>query len=177
MKCTACETDNANDARFCKQCGAALAITAPLACVACGAVYTASAVFCAACGHKHGQPIPALPSVPSRTRWVGLGFVLVLLLLGYMLYSGSKKAALLEGADSIIPPEAASKSGQKAKAKSNTAQSVPPATTPNNPNFVRELEACKAKGFFERGICTEQVQWKHCTVNGVWDTTKPGCER
>jgi len=58
--------------------------------------------------------------------------------------------------------------------KSQTEQSV---AKPDKPSYESELDACRKKGFFERGICTEQVKWKYCTVNGVWDNSKPGCER
>lgn len=57
------------------------------------------------------------------------------------------------------------------------AEPAPIAAPSNKSNFERELDACKSKGFFERGICSEQVKWKYCTVNSVWDASKPGCER
>lgn len=178
MKCAACESENGGDARFCQHCGSVLTSPATrVACVACGAASTSNATFCVACGHKHGQPVA--PRMPNK-RWIrliGVGLVVVIVLLGYTVFSGGKKASVSESADAVIPPEAAVKSGQKPKTKSTNSAPQAASSAPKNSSFARELEACQAKGFFERGICTEQVQWKHCTVNSVWDTTKPGCER
>ncbi len=82
------------------------------------------------------------------------------------------------------PSAAAAPKPALAPAQSTTetpaAPASPPAPAPSPPArsaFERELDACRSKGFFERGICTEQVKWKYCTVDGVWDTSKPGCER
>ena len=46
----------------------------------------------------------------------------------------------------------------------------------DKPSFESELDACRKKDFFERSICSERVKWKYCTVNGIWNNNKPGCE-
>ena len=42
-------------------------------------------------------------------------------------------------------------------------------------DFERALDTCNTKGFVERVICREKARWTYCTVNGAWDTSKPGC--
>lgn len=78
------------------------------------------------------------------------------------------------------------KKGQPSAKSTQEVQPVPaepvkpnsaPSATSSGTYFERELDACRTKGMFGRGICTEQVKWKYCTVNGVWDSSKPGCER
>ena len=56
MKCLRCQTDNSDAARFCTQCGAALAIM----CVSCGAVNPPESKFCGGCGSS----LPSGTSVP-----------------------------------------------------------------------------------------------------------------
>lgn len=67
--------------------------------------------------------------------------------------------------------------GQPVPAEPTQPRPAPSDTSSNKSSFERELDACRAKGFLGRGVCTEQVKWKYCSVNGVWDTSKPNCER
>ena len=57
MRCSSCETDNAPDAKYCVDCGAALART----CVSCSHANVLTARFCAQCG----VAIAAAPPVPK----------------------------------------------------------------------------------------------------------------
>ncbi len=66
---------------------------------------------------------------------------------------------------------------QSTPSDTSKSQTEPSAVKSDKPGYESELDACRKKGFFERGVCSEQVKWKFCTVNGVWDNTKPGCER
>ena len=50
MNCPSCQTANPDGAKFCFNCGAALALT----CIHCGASLPAGAKFCANCGTKVG---------------------------------------------------------------------------------------------------------------------------
>ncbi len=52
MKCPKCQTDNREGARFCDQCGAALALNCP----SCDAELGQRARFCDQCGHDLGRP-------------------------------------------------------------------------------------------------------------------------
>jgi len=69
--CSACTYDNPENARFCNECGAALAREA--ACASCGAVNPAGAKFCSECGASasaaaSGTPTPTpapSPTLPS----------------------------------------------------------------------------------------------------------------
>jgi class 3 adenylate cyclase/tetratricopeptide (TPR) repeat protein len=68
MRCPGCESDNAEGARFCAQCGRRLA---PSACPSCGAETQPSQRFCGACGAAlAGQPSPA-PDAPSASAGEG----------------------------------------------------------------------------------------------------------
>lgn len=75
------------------------------------------------------------------------------------------------------PPATSTQDGQPVTAESAKPNPAPSTTSSDKSNFERELDACRTKGFLGRGICTEQVKWKYCSVNGVWDASKPGCER
>ena len=55
MRCSDCQFDNPDDARFCGECGAKLA----LVCAACGAAATPGQKFCHGCGHRLGDAAPA----------------------------------------------------------------------------------------------------------------------
>jgi len=59
--CTACGHANADDARFCGQCGAALA----LRCAGCGAALAAAQRFCTQCGRPAVKEADALPTDDS----------------------------------------------------------------------------------------------------------------
>jgi class 3 adenylate cyclase/DNA-binding CsgD family transcriptional regulator len=68
MTCPACHSANADDARFCEQCGRPL----ELSCPACGSQAQAGVRFCRRCGHSLAQPAtsaqdgPAPASAPPR---------------------------------------------------------------------------------------------------------------
>ena len=57
MRCPACDTENADDRRFCAECGAALA----RACSSCGFANQPDARFCGGCGNSlaAAEPAPA----------------------------------------------------------------------------------------------------------------------
>jgi class 3 adenylate cyclase/tetratricopeptide (TPR) repeat protein len=60
--CASCGKENRDDARFCRGCGAALALRCP----ACGAEQPDDATFCDRCGARVGAP-PAAPTPSSYT--------------------------------------------------------------------------------------------------------------
>ena len=55
MNCPTCQTDNADAAKFCMSCGAALSS----ACPKCGAELPAEARFCSSCGHQLSEAVQA----------------------------------------------------------------------------------------------------------------------
>jgi class 3 adenylate cyclase/tetratricopeptide (TPR) repeat protein len=57
MKCPKCQTDNPDENRFCRECGAKLS----LACPQCAADVFPSDKFCGKCGHKLSLPVEAPP--------------------------------------------------------------------------------------------------------------------
>jgi class 3 adenylate cyclase/tetratricopeptide (TPR) repeat protein len=59
MKCSRCQHDNPQGARFCEECATPLART----CSNCGTALSATAKFCHACAH----PVAAVAGAPSRT--------------------------------------------------------------------------------------------------------------
>ena len=61
MICPSCRTENQPGAKFCVECGAALA----LACPSCGAPHTAGQRFCAECGTALGAEAEA-PVAPRE---------------------------------------------------------------------------------------------------------------
>ncbi len=63
MLCPACQSENRPEARFCRGCGASLAI----ACASCGAGYEPGQRFCDACGAAVGAA-PAPPAAPAAER-------------------------------------------------------------------------------------------------------------
>lgn len=76
MVCAACRTKNRVEARFCKRCGAELALTCP----ACGAAHEPGQPFCDSCGAELGGAAPPPASVgieasPSELRHVSVLFV------------------------------------------------------------------------------------------------------
>ena len=62
MTCPACDADNREGARFCVNCGTALA----LACSNCGAPYETGDRFCSSCGTALSARAEEAPSPPSR---------------------------------------------------------------------------------------------------------------
>jgi len=75
------------------------------------------------------------------------------------------------------PPVAKPDNSQATTSAGTKVQADPGVTKSDKPTFESEMDVCRKKGLFERGICTEKVKWKYCTVNGVWDNSKAGCER
>jgi transposase len=61
MTCPQCQAQNADDARFCEECGARLA----LACPQCGAEVSPGKKFCRACGAALSGPAPDRPLSPA----------------------------------------------------------------------------------------------------------------
>jgi class 3 adenylate cyclase len=59
MKCSRCQHENPQGARFCEECATPLART----CSNCGAALSATAKFCPACAH----PVAAAAGTPSRS--------------------------------------------------------------------------------------------------------------
>ena len=55
MKCSECQFDNREGAKFCKECGAKLELTCP----ECGSIYAFDSKFCDECGHDISKPIEA----------------------------------------------------------------------------------------------------------------------
>ena len=74
MLCPSCQADNREGARFCKQCGTALALRCP----SCGAAHAEGQRFCDECGAsltgQNGAPAPAVP-VAAELRVVSVLFV------------------------------------------------------------------------------------------------------
>lgn len=73
MRCSNCGTENRDDAKFCKGCGASMVMAAPheapmsmVACPACGTSNRAGSKFCAKCGTSLGQPGDTLGATPSQ---------------------------------------------------------------------------------------------------------------
>jgi tetratricopeptide (TPR) repeat protein/archaellum biogenesis ATPase FlaH len=61
MKCSNCQYENPEDAKFCEQCGAQLVHKCP----GCGAEVSPTARFCKECGHSLVEPTPTPPTRPS----------------------------------------------------------------------------------------------------------------
>jgi len=55
MRCATCETDNADESKFCRECGSRLS----LACAACGTVLSPGSRFCVECGAARPAAAPA----------------------------------------------------------------------------------------------------------------------
>jgi class 3 adenylate cyclase/tetratricopeptide (TPR) repeat protein len=65
MRCPACQTENPDGNRFCRSCGAGLA----LACPACGAAIAEGDGFCGSCGAPLGaEPAPAVTAAAPATE-------------------------------------------------------------------------------------------------------------
>jgi membrane protease subunit (stomatin/prohibitin family) len=68
VSCPSCGTVNAAGARFCVNCGVALAAAPPSTCATCGAAIPSDAKFCAVCGHAVATSAahePAAPAAPG----------------------------------------------------------------------------------------------------------------
>src|SRR5712691_7890152 len=63
MRCPACATENTETRRFCRACGASLAV----ACAACGAANEPGDRFCGACGARLDAGTPAREATGDRT--------------------------------------------------------------------------------------------------------------
>jgi ribosomal protein L40E len=61
MTCSQCQAQNPDDARFCEECGARLA----LACPQCGAEISPGKKFCRACGTALSGRVPDRPRSPA----------------------------------------------------------------------------------------------------------------
>jgi class 3 adenylate cyclase/tetratricopeptide (TPR) repeat protein len=90
--CPSCQAQNREGARFCQQCGTALALRCP----SCGAAHVGGQRFCDECGTALGAapapaPVQSLPeaTVPAELRVVSLMFVD---LVGYTALSESRDA-------------------------------------------------------------------------------------
>ena len=75
-RCPSCNTENRDDAKFCKGCGASIPIAAPqgdespasvLACPACGHTIRPESKFCAKCGAALGKPVTATRATPPAS--------------------------------------------------------------------------------------------------------------
>ena len=64
MPCPACHHENADDARFCGECGAGLA--REVACSGCGRSNPAGQKFCNGCGGRLGAPAASDAPAPDR---------------------------------------------------------------------------------------------------------------
>ncbi len=62
MICTACQTPNEADARFCEGCGSAM----ERRCAGCGTPASATARFCKSCGGSLASPVQPAPAAPTR---------------------------------------------------------------------------------------------------------------
>src|SRR5947209_7332978 len=62
MKCSKCGHENLTGAKFCEECGAALA----RACANCGAQLSSTAKFCSECAHPVDQTGPSTRSSSAR---------------------------------------------------------------------------------------------------------------
>jgi len=62
MQCPTCRYDNAEDSRFCGDCGAS--IPRSLTCPGCGCVNPAEQKFCNGCGQRVGEPTRARTAAP-----------------------------------------------------------------------------------------------------------------
>jgi ribosomal protein L40E len=68
MRCPRCQAENPDNARFCEECGARLALTCPH----CGAEVSPGKKFCRSCGGAVGGSQPhATLDLPRRTRVAG----------------------------------------------------------------------------------------------------------
>ncbi|MBI1802306.1 MAG: zinc-ribbon domain-containing protein, partial [Chloroflexi bacterium] len=62
MNCTHCQTPNPDTAKFCMNCGLALALICP----ECRTELPSAAKFCFNCGHRFGGPLRQAPDAPVR---------------------------------------------------------------------------------------------------------------
>ena len=65
MKCPSCNSENAEGARYCGQCAAAL--SSEVACAACGATNPVANRFCQACGEPLGASVPGARRARDRS--------------------------------------------------------------------------------------------------------------
>jgi hypothetical protein len=90
--CPDCSADNRDGAKFCSECGAALALRCP----ACGNPYDSGQKFCDECGSALGAVGPAALSPPARaeapTAERRLVSVLFADLVGFTTWSESRDA-------------------------------------------------------------------------------------
>ena len=90
MTCPSCATENQPEAKFCVECGTALA----LACPSCGAPHTAGQRFCAECGTAFGTTLTEAPSAPREAPTAERRLVTVLFadLVGFTAASEERDA-------------------------------------------------------------------------------------
>src|SRR5712691_411475 len=88
MQCPSCGNENPADAKFCLECGSALA----RACPNCGAPIPATAKFCSECGTALGAAAPVAPARTQPAAERRLVSVLFADLVGFTTLSESRDA-------------------------------------------------------------------------------------
>ena len=67
MKCPKCQTENREEAEFCRKCGQSL--QAELVCTKCEHINPQDSAFCEKCGHSLAEPAPEAPPSPEPTSF------------------------------------------------------------------------------------------------------------
>ena len=88
MLCPSCQAENREGARFCKQCGTALALRCP----ACGAAHAEDQRFCDECGTALGGTASVAAATPPVTAELRTASVLFVDLVGFTGLSESRDA-------------------------------------------------------------------------------------
>ncbi len=88
MLCPSCQAENREGARFCKQCGTALA----LRCASCGAAHVEDQRFCDECGAELGVGAPSAGAEPVVAAELRMASMLFVDLVGFTALSESRDA-------------------------------------------------------------------------------------